>query len=280
MDFDEAAIAHIAWKDRLFDYLTKRDGSLNPKELALDDKCALGQWIRAGGLRYSTYPEYATLKSQHTRFHKTVGDIVRGACLGLSVRPETVLGTESEYGEASAAVVTAIMGLKRRAETGSRSMVAATGNAGYATTAATSWTSGKPQIELLDWDSSYSVSVGQLDEHHQYLFCLINILQGASGKGKEDSVVGMVLAELAGYAENHFNVEEVLMEQANYPALPEHRREHQAFIARVAEFKKNLAAGMEGNAVAVLGFLKDWLIKHIQQVDKKYSACMNEVGIH
>jgi len=88
--------------------------------------------------------------------------------------------------------------------------------------------------EALGWDPSYSVEVTQLDKHHQYLFCLINILLESQGKGKERFAVAMVLADLADYAENHFKVEEALMEQANYPALAGHGREHEAFVARIA----------------------------------------------
>jgi len=115
MDFDEAAISHLEWKDRLIEYLAKRDGSLNPFEVALDDRCPLGQWIHGEGSQYSSYPEYAALKRQHARFHKAVGDVVGGTRLGLTIKTGAVLSTESEFGEASAAVITAIMGPKRKA---------------------------------------------------------------------------------------------------------------------------------------------------------------------
>jgi methyl-accepting chemotaxis protein len=112
MNLNDAAIAHIVWKDKLLEYLIKRNASLDPSELSRDDKCPLGKWISGGGQEYASYPEYTTLKSEHTRFHKAVGDVVRGALLGLSIKPETVLGADSEFGAASAAVVTSIVGLK------------------------------------------------------------------------------------------------------------------------------------------------------------------------
>ena len=114
MDFDEAVLAHIAWKERLFECLIRRDGSLNPSELEVDNCCELGRWIHGEGSQYSGYPEYTTLRREHARFHKAVGDVVKGALLGLSIKPETLLGTGSEFGRASAAVVTAIVALKSK----------------------------------------------------------------------------------------------------------------------------------------------------------------------
>jgi len=48
MNFDNAIIAHTAWKSKLKGYLQKKDGSLNPDDIQSDKKCDLGQWILWG----------------------------------------------------------------------------------------------------------------------------------------------------------------------------------------------------------------------------------------
>ncbi len=280
MDFDEAAISHLKWKDTLLDHLSKRNESLNAFEVSFDDRCVLGQWIQGEGSKYSSNADYAILRTQHTRFHKAVGDVVRGVSLGLKVKAEKVLGTDGEFGEASVAVVTALMNLKREAAPYSRPLGATFEGVGDSATLAPVQPLCSIDMGYPGWDPSYSVEVAQLDEQHQYLFCLLNILLESAGKGTEHSAVGVVLTELTDYTKNHFNVEEALMLQANYPALAEHRREHEAFVVRIADFKKDFHAGSLRNGVAVLDFLKDWLIRHIHGVDKKYSAHMNASGIH
>ncbi len=280
MDFDEAAISHLQWKDTLLNHLAQRDERLDPFELSLDDRCALGQWIQGEGAKYSSDPAYISLKTQHTRFHKAVGEVVRGASLGLKIRVEKVLGTDSEFGEASIAVITALVNLKREVTIHSGSMAAVAGGGEDNATAVIVSPASSMDTRYPGWDPSYSVGVARLDEQHQYLFCLLNILLESAGKGRERSAVGMVLAELADYTENHFKVEEALMEQANYPALAEHRREHQMFVARVADFKKNYDAGALKNGLAVMNFLKKWLIRHIHGADKNYSAHLNAIGVH
>jgi len=135
-------------------------------------------------------------------------------------------------------------------------------------------------MALITWDQSYSVKVKRCDEDHQKLFALINALHDAMRVGKGRSLIGQIVAELSAYTQTHFRAEEALMEKANYPALPGHRVEHQRFIARVAEFQKDLDAGAVGNSVAVLEFLNDWLAKHIKKLDQGYSAHLNANGIH
>jgi hemerythrin len=129
-------------------------------------------------------------------------------------------------------------------------------------------------------DQSYSVKVKRCDEDHQKLFALINALHDAMRVGKGRSVLQQIIGKLSAYTQTHFQAEEALMEQANYPALSGHPVEHQRFVARVAEFQKDLNAGAGGNSVAVLDFLKDWLAKHIKKLDQSYSSHLNANGIH
>jgi methyl-accepting chemotaxis protein len=115
MDFDQAVVAHSAWKQKLVDYLSKRDGSQKVSEVSVDNKCPLGQWIHGEGSKYASLPEYSTLKNEHARFHKAAADVIRRADSGESIVPETALGPKSEYGTASATVVLAIMSMKKQA---------------------------------------------------------------------------------------------------------------------------------------------------------------------
>jgi hemerythrin len=134
-------------------------------------------------------------------------------------------------------------------------------------------------MALIAWDQSYGVKVKQCDVEHQKLFDLLNSLHDAMRAGKGRAILTQIVAQLHDYTKTHFAAEEALMERAHYPGLPGHHLEHQRFIARVAEFEKDLAAG-RGNAVAVLEFLTDWLGKHIKKVDQSYSAHLNASGIH
>jgi methyl-accepting chemotaxis protein len=116
MDFDEAIKAHSAWKMKLSAYLRKPDGSLKAADIQVDNKCALGQWIYGLGAKWSSLPEYATLKSEHARFHKAASQVVIRADSGQDTSEDIALGAKSEFALASSAVVSAIMAIKRKAQ--------------------------------------------------------------------------------------------------------------------------------------------------------------------
>ena len=111
--FDQAIAAHSAWKTKLRQYISHHDGSLKLADIAVDNKCELGQWIHGEGSRYSKLPEYATLKNEHARFHKAAADVVRKADSGQSVAEEVALGGKSDFSAASSAVVLAIATMKK-----------------------------------------------------------------------------------------------------------------------------------------------------------------------
>jgi hypothetical protein len=114
MDFDEAVCTHSKWKRNLRHCLTKHDGSLRPADVSLDDNCVLGQWIYGEGASYSSCPEYTKLKYEHARFHTVVAELVRKANSGDSVDAEMEPCANSEFSTSSAAIVIALMAMKKR----------------------------------------------------------------------------------------------------------------------------------------------------------------------
>ena len=60
------------------------------------------------------------------------------------------------------------------------------------------------------------------------------------------------------------------MEAASYPELSAHKELHNQFILKVAEFKRRFEAGDRSIILDAPNTVKDWLVHHIQKVDKKY----------
>jgi len=114
MDFDHAISAHSQWKQELSSYVQKPDRSLDPSVVGSDNRCDLGKWLAGEGKKFARHPEYSAVVSEHARFHKAAGEIVRRANSGEHVAEETALGTKSEFAAASNAVVRSIMALKSK----------------------------------------------------------------------------------------------------------------------------------------------------------------------
>ncbi len=117
MSFDDAVVCHSEWKRKLQNYVAHPDQRLKPDEVAANDRCKLGKWLRGEGRKCSVYPEFAKLVAEHTRLHKAAVEIVNRANGGEDVSGEFALGVGSEFSLASSAVVLALMDMKRRHET-------------------------------------------------------------------------------------------------------------------------------------------------------------------
>jgi hypothetical protein len=114
MDFDEAVGKHTKWKRKLRQYVAKRDGSLRPADVSLDHKCDLGHWIYGEGSKYSSLPEFTKLKFEHARFHMIAAEFVKKANAGESISAEMEPCSNSEFSVSSAAIVGALVAMKKR----------------------------------------------------------------------------------------------------------------------------------------------------------------------
>ncbi|MBN1764358.1 MAG: bacteriohemerythrin [Sedimentisphaerales bacterium] len=132
--------------------------------------------------------------------------------------------------------------------------------------------SGRPQPDVfIKWNDDLSVSVEKMDQQHQSLIDIINKLHKAMKEKRAPEFLGPVIDELANYTLDHFNSEEVYMLQQKYSGYPEHKREHEKFIEKVKAFEDDFMNNKLTVSIDVMDFLRDWLMNHIQNSDKKYS---------
>lgn len=134
-------------------------------------------------------------------------------------------------------------------------------------------------MPYLTWSDELTVGVKKFDEEHQELVSFINQLHAGILAGDASSKIYSVLEGLIDYTEIHFSHEEDLMILKNYPDFEAHKKEHEILVKSVLEFKKKLDEGKEIFSLELMSFLKDWLVKHINITDKKYSEFFIENGV-
>lgn len=134
-------------------------------------------------------------------------------------------------------------------------------------------------MALIQWDSSFSVNVRELDDQHGALIKLINELHDAMQAGKAKDLLNKIIVELVNYTVNHFSTEEKYFAQFGYTEAETHIAEHKKFIDEVASFKKEFDEGRLGLSIKVMNFLSDWLRNHIKGTDKKYGPFFNMKGL-
>jgi hemerythrin len=131
----------------------------------------------------------------------------------------------------------------------------------------------------MEWSPTFSVKIKKFDDQHKKLVDLVNQLHDAMKAGQGNAMLGVVLQSLITYTATHFKEEEQMMQAHGYPELAKHKAEHEKLVAQVLDLQKKFQSGGSVLTLTVMSFLKDWLISHIQGVDKKYGVFLNAKGI-
>lgn len=129
----------------------------------------------------------------------------------------------------------------------------------------------------LVWDYVLSVGNDEIDEDHQRLIDLFNMLNHAVTEGGNQEYLAAVLEELINCTVWHFSHEERLMLKHGYEGMTEHREEHQELIKSVKELQHKILQA--GNAMVSddLEYLERWLTAHILSADMKLGSYLAEV---
>jgi hemerythrin len=134
-------------------------------------------------------------------------------------------------------------------------------------------------MAMMEWSPAFSVKIKKFDDQHKKLVELLNQLHDAMKSGQGNAMLGVVLQSLISYTSTHFKEEEQVMQANGYPDLARHKAEHEKLVTKVLDLQKQFQSGSSVLTMTVLSFLKDWLVSHIQGVDKKYGEFLNAKGI-
>ena len=131
-------------------------------------------------------------------------------------------------------------------------------------------------MAFIEWnDADYSVDVREIDKQHKTLVGLINDYHASMKGDKDKAHMKKLLDSLAAYTAAHFKVEE----KFSYEGADAHKREHKKFLADVTAYIDKVEAGKMILPLEVCGFLREWLLKHIQETNSKYVPLFKENGL-
>jgi hypothetical protein len=116
MNFQDAIVAHLKWKDRLKQVIAGKE-TLDPLVVGKDDQCDLGRWIHGEGkAQFARKPHYEEVCTAHAHFHKTAADVIRTVKSGDQAKAQTMMAYGGAYYSASSACVNAITRLRNEVQ--------------------------------------------------------------------------------------------------------------------------------------------------------------------
>ena len=134
-------------------------------------------------------------------------------------------------------------------------------------------------MSIVTWSKDYEVKIDEIDQQHRKLFSMINELFASMKEGRTEASIVETVNGMLDYTQYHFKTEEDYMIKFKYPGYKRHKKEHDKFVNEVLEFYNKLQKGEQGVTLEVLVFLKDWIINHINGIDRKYVGLFKEKGL-
>lgn len=126
----------------------------------------------------------------------------------------------------------------------------------------------------LVWTDDLNTGIDVIDDQHRQIVALINQLYDAR-QSHNRALVGEVIDGLVEYTISHFAFEESMMEDVNYEFVRPHKKVHELFVRRVADFQTRFKQGEEVSD-ELHGLLARWLFNHIRHDDAAYVTAVKK----
>jgi hemerythrin len=127
-------------------------------------------------------------------------------------------------------------------------------------------------VPLIPWNNKFTIEIDVIDDQHKNLFTIINSVYDMVRAGDGEAAVLDAVDKLIDYTKYHFEREEQLMKDIDYPRYEIHKVEHDNLTDKVIEFRESISAGEKVDPNSFISFLFEWLTKHIMDRDKKIGA--------
>ncbi len=134
-------------------------------------------------------------------------------------------------------------------------------------------------MAFIEWSRKNAVGVSVIDEQHRELFGLLNRLHESVVQGKEQGELHAILDELVDYTVYHFQTEEDLLREYDYPDFAAQKRSHDTLARTVLEMQAQLREGSASLSFELLDFLHSWLMDHTVGLDREMGPHLNARGV-
>ena len=134
-------------------------------------------------------------------------------------------------------------------------------------------------MKKIYWNENFSVGISKIDEQHKKIIKMINSLIEIYISEIFTEKISDILNEMSQYALKHFETEEQLMKEHNYPDYTPHAIEHQEFKMKTVRLSADTIKHKELVPAETLIYLKEWWINHILSTDMKFKSFFKSKGI-
>jgi methyl-accepting chemotaxis protein len=122
-------------------------------------------------------------------------------------------------------------------------------------------------------------NIAPIDSEHKTLFELLGRIWELVSEGDIETAKRVFTETLVGYAQTHLRHEEEILHKYGYPEVQEHTRTHNAIVDKLGDIVGKIRTGGVEEIERGVSFVVDWLLNHIDKVDRKYADYFRSKGL-
>ena len=130
-------------------------------------------------------------------------------------------------------------------------------------------------MQTIEWRDDFNINVAELDHQHQRLAELVNELHRAVTGGQDAREVGGILKRLLAFTRSHFETEERLMLEFDYPDFQAHKNEHDDLLDQLECVARKISGGHGPVFAPEVDVSSDWVMVHMLGFDKPLGDYLN-----
>ncbi len=133
---------------------------------------------------------------------------------------------------------------------------------------------------FLEWLDEWYLGIHEIDRQHLALATLLNRvaekLHQTANANPGVEVILPLAHRLLDETRQHFNDEERIMREHDYPGRSDHHREHVMLLAELQAFIREIEENRRPFDLDSLTALKHWLIDHVLDGDMAFARYLGE----
>lgn len=134
---------------------------------------------------------------------------------------------------------------------------------------------------MIEWKDEFAVGVELVDSQHKKLFEIAGsaeqLLLLPEKTDKFDQILEIIY-ELKDYVVFHFNAEQNILENIQYPKYFSHRVMHNDFIEKMNSVDiDKIDDNQQKNLLEILNFIMDWIKEHVLVEDRVWAKYYHQL---
>ncbi len=133
------------------------------------------------------------------------------------------------------------------------------------------------KINFIEFTNADKVGVASIDNQHKSMVETVNKIYNSLLLSKESSALNY-LKKFLELVKAHFQTEEKLMRETNFPGFYSHKLEHDRFYKQILNYTDRFHKEFQPIGKEQLEGIRKWFFNHLEISDKKCGKFLHEKG--